>query len=178
MTEGLDLVRGSNIIDALCSKQLELKEIEADLKRRAETLAKEREEFEAEKAAVQKERDVAESKETAAGERGQLLDHAQQHAEQVKSRAIIEATLYAEASKADADLEAKQTTEESDSALAFEPKRVQLTQKADILPTTHYLRRHRRQELRKKALWSLDVVVSAVSAIHENGRVSQHRFGT
>ena len=119
VTEGLDLVRGSNIIDALCSKQLELKDKEADLERRAETLAKEREAFEAEKAAVQKEKDaLAESKETAAGERGQLLEHAQKDAESVKSRAIIEATLYAEASKADADLEAKQTTEESDSAAA------------------------------------------------------------
>lgn len=118
MAEGLqDLMRGSNIIDTLVSKQLELKEKEMELNSRATALTIDQASLAEEQAAVaaKKEKMIA-AQEAARVQAEQMLDEARAEAAKVKARATVEAMLYAEASAEDAKHEAKQTTDESNSA--------------------------------------------------------------
>ena len=168
MSDFASALQGSNIVDQLCSKQIELKALEVELQGNREALDKERQDFRMEvetmKGSVEVEKALLAQgwKEMQKEEAAQALEYAQYtenakvQADSILARATYEAVLIKEAATADlAIVEAKSAAEAAATVVALEVDKAKLA--ADTLALAKEVTEARAHEARYKGRVDLDV---------------------
>ena len=125
MADGLDLVRGCNIIDDLVAKQTQLKELEAELSRTSDAIAADRAALESAKAALDADENaMVQRRADLMQEVDRVRAAAQVQAEKIAARKKVEIDLLAEATQFDAETAAAQTRREADMYAEAEHERL------------------------------------------------------